>query len=44
MTFDVKKHKREWLCEDCELGPCYEYSVDRPTVCGKGKRKNPDFT
>jgi len=35
--------KKEWICEGCELQPCYEYSVRKPIVCSKKKRKYPNF-
>ena len=35
--------KKEWICESCELQPCYEYGIRKPIVCAKKKRKYPKF-
>ena len=35
--------KKEWMCNLCPLAPCFEYSIEKPIICTKGKKKNPKF-
>lgn len=34
--------KVEWVCNECDSGPCYKYERKKPYICDKGKRK-PDY-
>jgi len=34
--------KVEWICNECDTGPCHEYERKKPYVCIKGKGK-PNF-
>jgi len=31
--------KVEWVCNNCSIGPCFEYERNKPTICEKGKGK-----